>query len=655
MSFVQKLRQAKGLLKEEERLSLRALQRELGLDDDELDELVVELVEIQQVALRQGQALEWSDDLGRERAPAPSLPEPDPHSYTPRYLVDKILQSKSALEGERKHVTVLFADIEGSLKLAEEVGPERWHVAVDRFLRILADGVHRFEGTVNQYTGDGIMALFGAPIAHEDHAQRACYAALHLRDELRQYAQELRREHGVDFRTRFGLNSGEVVVGKIGDDLRMDYTAQGQVVHLAQRMEQLAEVGRVYVAPATVSLVRGFFTLEELGEFKVKGALEPVRVSELEGVGKARTRLEVARTRGFTRFVGRVFQLEALEAALTHALKGHGQVVGVIGEAGVGKSRLCAEFAERSRARDISVYEAHCPAHGRTVPFLALLELLRALLGVGEHDDDRDSREKVAGRLLLLDAAFQETLPLVFDLLGIGEGTRPGSTVHPENPDAQQRQLFSFVREFVRARSRTEPAILFIDDVHWIDSGSDAYLTQFVEAVADTRTLLLLNYRPEYRADWMRKSYYHRLPLRPFGREIMDEFIRELIGSDPSVEALPGFISERAGGNPFFIEQMVQSLVDSKTLEGSVSAVVFGAVWFSAAGWLWPETFFGWPEGILFGIILSLVSQLGDLTESLIKRYFGVKDSGALLPEFGGVLDLIDSFLFSGFVFWCLL
>ncbi len=239
MSFIETVRRARELLREEGRITLRGLKREFDLDDEALEELIEELVDGQQVAAREGKVLSWI-------APAPSearAADRDPRDYTPKHLADKILQSKSALEGERKQVTVLFADVKGSMDLQEDLDPEEWHGILERFFEILTEGVHRFEGTVNQYTGDGIMALFGAPIAHEDHAQRACYAALHLRDALRAYAQQLRRERGLVLSTRIGVNSGDVVVGKIGDDLRMDYTAQGHTVGLAERMQQLAEAG----------------------------------------------------------------------------------------------------------------------------------------------------------------------------------------------------------------------------------------------------------------------------------------------------------------------------------------------------------------------------------------------------------------------------
>ncbi len=361
------------------------------------------------------------------RSAAPRA-ERSPRAYTPKHLADKILQSRSALEGERKQVTVLFADVKGSMELAEQVDAEEWHRILDRFFQILSDGVHRFEGTVNQFTGDGIMALFGAPIAHEDHAQRACYAALHLREELRRYSEEVKRTHGVNFSVRMGLNSGEVVVGKIGDDLRMDYTAQGRTVGLAQRMEQLASGESAYLTEHTARLVEGYFALRSLGEFDLKGSSEPLHVYDLEGGGTARTRLDVSRSRGLTKFVGRDDEMATLGAALERVLEGHGQVVGVVAEAGAGKSRLCFEFLERCRAKSLPIYEARGVAHGSALPFHPIRELFRSYYGITEQDTPAAARQKIAGQLLLADEAFREALPIVFDFLGVPDPEHPGTS-----------------------------------------------------------------------------------------------------------------------------------------------------------------------------------------------------------------------------------
>jgi class 3 adenylate cyclase len=382
--------------------------------------------------------------------------ERTPRAFAPEHLVGKIHAGQRRLAGEHKHVTVLFADVTGSMALAESVDPEAWQRIMDRFFALLCDGVHRFEGMVNKFTGDGIMALFGAPIAHEDHARRACYAALHLRDELARYAADLRREQGLNFSVRMGLNSGEVVVGTIGDDLELDYTAIGHTVGLAQRMESLAEPGHAYLTGHTARLVDGFFALRDLGSFELKGVSEPARVFRLEGTGALRTRLDVAGARGFSRFVGRRDELAALEAALAAALGGRGAVVGVVGEPGVGKSRLCHELAERCRAREITVFEGHGVSYGKRIPLLPILELARGWFGITEHDSEQATREKIAGRLLLLDEAFREDLPLVFDFLGVADPERPPPRMDPE---AHQRQLFGIGRRLLQARARREPAV----------------------------------------------------------------------------------------------------------------------------------------------------------------------------------------------------
>ncbi len=495
--------------------------------------------------------------------------ERNPRDYTPKHLADRILQSKSVLEGERKHVTVMFADVKGSMELAEQVGAEQWHTLLDRFFAILAEGVHRFEGTVNQYTGDGIMALFGAPISHEDHAQRACFAALHLRSELRKYADELRRTEGISLSARIGLNSGEVIVGKIGDDLRMDYTAQGHTVGLAQRMESRAAADSTYLTEHTARLVEGYFDLRDLGEFDLKGANEPLQVFELEGVGKLRTRLDRSRARGFAKFVGRDREMASLDNALAEAIAGNGQVVGVVAEAGTGKSRLCAEFVEHCRARGIQVNDAHCPAHGKTVPNLPLLEILRSIFEIEESDSDHEVRRKITGELMLLDEKFHGMLPFLFEFLGVPDPAHPAPAMSPEG---RQQQLFGFIRHLQQARSEREPTVILLDDLHWIDPGSDAFLAHAVDATQGHRTLMLVNFRPEYHADWMSKSYYRQIPLQPLGREAIELLLDDLIGTDPSLASLPERVFERTGGNPFFVEEVVQSLIETGRLSGQRGA-----------------------------------------------------------------------------------
>jgi class 3 adenylate cyclase/predicted ATPase len=502
-------------------------------------------------------------DSGRSTAP------PEPRSYTPKHLAEKILSSRSAIEGERKQVTVLFADLKNSMDISESMDPEQWHGIMDRFFQILTDGIHRFEGTVNQYTGDGIMALFGAPIAHEDHAARACYAALSLQENLRRYANELRLAKGISFSVRMGMNSGEVVVGKIGDDLRMDYTALGHTASLAARMEQIAEPGKAYLTEHTAKLVEGLVALQDLGRLAVKGVKQAISVYDLQGIGRLRTKLEVSQARGFSRFVGRHDETAALEAALARAVEGNGQVVGVVAGPGLGKSRLCFEFVERSRARGITVYEAHGISHGKLIPFLPVLELFRAFFRITEQDGDQAAREKIAGRMLLLDEALRDALPPMFDFLGVPDPERPAA---PMSPEERQRQLLAVVKRVAQARSRREPAVVVLEDLHWFDEASEVVLEVLVETVASARTLLVVNFRPEYRAAWMQKSYYQQLPLLPLGPEAIAELLRDLLGTDPSLAAVGGRIRERTGGNPFFIEELVQALAETGSLEGTKGA-----------------------------------------------------------------------------------
>jgi class 3 adenylate cyclase/tetratricopeptide (TPR) repeat protein len=492
-------------------------------------------------------------------------PARTPLDYTPRHLARRILTSRAALEGERKRVTVLFADVRHSMALSEDLDPEAWHAILERYFEILTEGVHRFEGTVNQYTGDGIMALFGAPLAHEDHAQRACWAALWLRQPLRDWADELRRSRGLSCSVRMGLHSGEVVVGKIGDDLRMDYTARGHTVGLAARMEQLAEPGSAYLTAETARQVEGYFELRDLGAFTVKGVREPVGVFELQEAGRVRTRLDRSQARGFSRFVGRVRELEQLDAALACAVDGSGQILGVVGPAGVGKSRLCHEFTERCTSRGIPVWRAHCPPHGHSVPMLPVVELARDYFGVGERDRPEEARRRIAGTLVLLDEAFRDDLTMAFEMARFPDPERP---LPPMEPEARRRRLLDFVRRLLHARSAREPAVLLFDDLHWIDEQSDAFLGELVDLVGATRTLLLVNFRPEYEAPWMGRSGYQQIALRPLGPQECDDLLRDLLGGDPSLDPIRERVRERSGGNPFFAEELVTGLEEAGAFEG---------------------------------------------------------------------------------------
>jgi len=495
---------------------------------------------------------------------------PEPRSYTPRHLVEKILASKSALEGERKPVTVLFADVARSMELAERVDPEEWHRLLDRLFRILADGVHRYEGTINQYTGDGIMALFGAPIAHEDHAQRACAAALELARDLGALAEDVRRESGLDFAVRMGLNSGEVVVGRIGDDLRMDYTAQGYVVGLAARVQQLAPPGGISVTEQTARLASGFFDLLDRGEQKLKGASVPVRVFDLRGPGPIRSRFDRSRARGFSRFVGRERELALLERALRDAQSGRPTVVLLTAEPGAGKSRLCHEFVERSRG--VPLHYARALSHGRMLPFHAIVELARGLFGVDQDASAADIRGAVGRGLPSSQPVDPIALAFWLELLGAPDPALAPSELEPE---ARRTRLFQSFCDLIQARARREPTLLWVEDLHWLDPASEAALEMLTERLlapesAGSRALLLATTRPEYRPAW--SARVERLSLAPLAALDSSTLLDDWLGSDPALAPLRARIEASARGNPLFVEEIVRSLVERGVLRGERGA-----------------------------------------------------------------------------------
>lgn len=467
-------------------------------------------------------------------------------------------------DAERKQVTVLFADVSGSMDLAEQEDPEEWRKIMQRFFSLLAETVTRFEGTVDKFTGDGIMAIFGAPVAHEDHAARACYAALQMLDDVAKYAGELRRARGLNFSTRIGINSGEVVAGAIGGG-EGSYTAIGHTVGLAQRMEALAEPGKAYVTEQTAELARGFLDLTDLGEFEIKGASRPVEVFELAGVGQARGRLDLARERGFSRFVGREREMATLREALARAQEGEATAIGVVAEPGIGKSRLYHEFVERCRSEGTEVFQAQGQAHGKSIPFMPILQMLRAFFAIEDNDAEQTAREKIAGRALLLDASFADDLPLLFDFLGVPDPDRP---VPQMSPEARQRALGDVLCKLVGNPSRKKTLMLVFEDLHWVDDGSQTMLQGLLDGFGGTKTLVLANYRPEYTPPWSDTPCWRALELAPLRQEDTRELLRDLAGEDPSLDGLDEPIHERTGGNPFFIEEIVRELAESGYLQG---------------------------------------------------------------------------------------
>jgi class 3 adenylate cyclase/tetratricopeptide (TPR) repeat protein len=514
-----------------------------------------------------------------DRCGAPLAPTPEPvitrgrfgspESYTPKHLAEKILTSRAALEGERKHVTVLFADMKGSMELLVDRDPEEARKILDPVLEQMIESVHRYEGTVNQVMGDGIMALFGAPLAHEDHGRRACYAALRMQETVKRYAEGVQLTAGVAVSIRVGVNSGEVVVRYIGSDLHMDYTAVGQTTHLAARMEQMAMPGSIMITAATVALAEGYVSVRALGPVTVKGLGQPTEVFELTGVGLARTRLQAAAERGLTRLVGRDIEVAAVRQSLELVRAGHGQVVALVGEPGVGKSRIVWEFTHSQRTQDLLVLESGSVSDGQATPYLPVISLLKAYFRIEDRDDVGKLREKVTNKLVTLDHTLGETLPAFLALFDVPVD-EPGWEAL--DPSQRRRGTLDAIRRLLLRQSEVQTVVLVFEDLHWIDSETQALLDGLVESLPAARVLLLVNYRPEYQHSWGSRTYYTQLRLDPLPPETAEQLLGALLGSDTGLDPLKRALIARTGGNPFFLEESVRAVVETGCLVGERGA-----------------------------------------------------------------------------------
>ena len=568
MDFVAVVDQAIALLRQRGRLTYRTLQLQFQLDAEHLEALTDELIKGQRLAADEdGVVLVWIGDAAAPPAPSVApVPTPAPLTYTPPYLAEKILTSKSAMEGEHKQVTVLFADLKGNTELIRDLDPEAGQALLDTALHLMMDAVHRFEGTVNDVAGDGIMAMFGAPIAHEDHALRACYAALAMQAALRRYAEAVRRTHGLEVLLRVGLNSGGVLVRTIGNDLYMNYSGVGLTTNLAARMEQLAPPGTIRVTAATLRLVEGAVRVNALGPFPVKGLAEPLEVFELVGAIPVHRRLQAAVARGLTRFVGRDQELAALTQALAQAGQGQGQLVALLGEAGLGKSRLVYEFVHGHATQGWCVLESASVSYGRATPYFPVIDLLKRYAHVEDTDNARTIRARVTGQVLTLDDTLQDTLPALFALLDVLPEDSPFRQLDPTQ--RRQRTLTALKRLLLR-ESQVQPLLLVFEDLHWLDTETQALLDSLVESLPTAHILLLVNYRPEYQHGWGSKTYYTQLRLDPLPPTSAEEFLQALLGDDPSLAPLTALLITRTGGNPFFLEESVHTLVETEALAGA--------------------------------------------------------------------------------------
>ncbi len=492
--------------------------------------------------------------------------------YTPVHLAERIraaqaaLEARGATDGERKTITALFADLKGSTALIEGLDPEEVRAIIDPALQLMMDAVHQYDGYVAQALGDGIFALFGAPLAHEDHPQRAIYAALRMQEAMGRYADTLRAKGYPPLQMRVGLNTGEVVVRSIRkDDLHTDYVPVGHSTNLAARMEQLANPGTIVVSAHTHRLTDGYFAFKDLGPTQIKGVEAPLNIYEVLSVGPLRTRLQMSARRGLTRFVGRQSEMEQLQRALAQAKTGHGQLVGVMGEPGLGKSRLFYEF-KLLAVGGCLVLEAYSVSHGKATAYLPVIELLKSYFDIQSLDNERKRREKITGKVLNLDRSLEDTLPYLFALLGIEAQPSP---LQQMDAQIRRRRTFEALKKLLLRESLNQPLILVFEDLHWIDGETQGLLDALSESVAGAKLLLLTNYRPEYRHEWGQKTYYTQLRLAPLGQAEAAELLTFLLGGDASLTQVKQLILEKTQGTPFFMEEVVQTLVEDGTLAGT--------------------------------------------------------------------------------------
>ena len=467
------------------------------------------------------------------------------------------------IEGERKTVTALFADIKGSMELMEALDPEEARAIVDPALKLMIEAVRRYDGYVVQSTGDGIFALFGAPVAHEDHPQRALYAALRIQEEIRRYGDRMRMQGQVPLQVRIGANVGEVVVRSIQTgEGQVEYTPIGHSTSLAARLQTLANPGSIAISGRLRTLVEGYFTQRPLGPARIRGSSEPVNVYEVTGLGPLRTRLQRAAGRGLTRFVGREREMEALRHAAEVVRDGHGQIVAVMAEAGVGKSRLFYEFKATSTSGWM-VLETFSVSHGKASAYLPVIDLLHGYFEIAKEDDGRRRRQKILGKLLELDRALEETVPYLYALLGIAEGDDPLAQMDGQ---IKKRRTLEAIKRILMRESLNQPLIVIFEDLHWIDEQTQELLNLLADSIGTAKILLLVNYRPEYSHQWNNKTYYTQLRLDPLGEEGAAEMLTALLGPGDELGPLKHMIASKTEGNPFFLEEMVLSLFDQGVL-----------------------------------------------------------------------------------------
>jgi class 3 adenylate cyclase/tetratricopeptide (TPR) repeat protein len=631
MDFYEVLDQVIDLLRSRGRVTYRALKLQFKLDDESLETLKDEILYVHPVVDDDGRGLVWTGETDRAPEPTPVAPTPkptsssapeterEPLSYTPPHLAEKILTSRSALEGERKRVTVLFCNLANSTAIAEQIGAEAMHTLLNRFFELALDEVHRYEGTINQFLGDGFMGLFGAPVSHEDHARRAVLSALALQRILKE--AELGQLHGVECKFRMGLNSGLVVVGSIGNNLRMDYSAVGDTTNSTSRLQGIAEPGEILVSESTNRLVEGYVRLEALEPVEVKGKTEPVPIYKVIGALPRRSPIVSRGERTLSTFVGRERELANLEELFAQVESGQGQVVGVGAEAGQGKSRLLYEFRQRLQDKQITYLEGRCLSYGSSIPYHPIIDVVRNNCGITETDSTETINEKVRFALQEVGMDAEESAPYLLQLFGVKEGTESIAVLTPE---AVRTRTFETLKRMSLKGSQQRPLIFEIEDLHWMDNTSEAYWSSLVESLAGASILLLTTYRPGYRPPWIEKSYATQISLHNLTPQDGLTVVHSALHGETLPEHLEQTIIQKAEGNPFFLEELTRAVIEHADSETDIDV---------------PDT--------IQGVLMARIDRLPEEPKRLLQTasVLGREFSPRLLGEIWDGSDALDALL----------
>jgi class 3 adenylate cyclase/tetratricopeptide (TPR) repeat protein len=550
-----------------------------------------------------------------------------PQSYTPKHLADKVLTSQASIEGERKVVTVLFGDVANSTAIFERLDPEVVHRIMDGCFRILMDEIHRYGGTVNQFRGDCVMALFGAPLAHEDHAKRACFAALRIQRAMKAYSEDIRARFGIEFKMRIGLDSGLVMVGSIGNDLRMDYTADGDTSNLASRMESLAKPGTILVSGNTHNLAENYFKFESLGKIRIKGKETSQEAYILLSPSHIGTRFTSSVARGLTRFVGRKNSMPAIEGAYVRAQSGSGQIVGVVGGAGVGKSRFLLEFRNQLPQDEFVYLEGRCLHFGEATAYSPIVDILKSYFEIKDEDKEDLIGKKLEQRIPQHNDNLQNILTPLHDILSLEVNDEAYLSL---NPVDRRGRIFEALRDLFVSISPNKSLILAVEDLHWIDKTSEEFLDYLIGQLANTRILLILLFRPEFTHPWGSISNYNRIGLAELNANSSTELIQAILERGEVVPELKELILFKAGGNPLFLEELTHDLLENGSIKQEDKKYILSR---KAEDIEVPDTI----QGIIASRIdrldsnlkqtLQTASVIGrDFTFRILKKIRGIKD-----------------------------